>query len=297
MSEYSPFFEITPECNLRCSYCFYTDKMEEYPDFEPEYMDLSVIKAVYEAGWEPLGHAPGITGGEPFLHPDIEEILRYLDDIGAPPAINSNLIPIREDQYDLISETVRQVNTTIDHVHAEKHDGQRGGFGAVLETLEDLVTHGISVGVTCVITKNNYQDIGEIYEELIDLDVDSLFFQPAYLPHDDSDLTIDDLPEAEKEELVSALEPWAETFGFERNLEILADLLLDQDIPEERCVMGESRFVVYHDGTVQPCFHRHDLFAGDVTTTEPSAVMDEMVAQADTIRNEDCFNSACVCFF
>jgi MoaA/NifB/PqqE/SkfB family radical SAM enzyme len=151
--------------------------------------------------------------------------------------------------------------------------------------------------VTCVITRNNYRDIGEIYNTLVDMDIESLFFQPAYIPHDDGSLSVTDLPHAEKSELVEALEPWAEEFGFERNLEILTDSLLYGEIPEERCVMGESRFVVYHDGRVQPCFDRPDLAAGNVTEEDPVAVLDRVVEQGGTIRNRECFNSSCVCFF
>jgi len=297
VTEFSPLIEVTPECNLRCSYCYYTDRMDEFPDFQPEYIDPDVVRAVYESGWQQLGDRPSITGGEPFLHPDIEEILRYLDDRGATPVVNSNLVPIREDQYDLLEDHVAQVNTSIDHVHAEQHDGQRGGFGAVIDTLEDLVERDVDVRVTCVLTRNNYADVGEIFDRLLELDVDGLFFQPAYVPHDDGDLAITDLPDADTHELLEALEPWAAEFDCERNLEIMADSLLNGGIPEERCVMGESRFVLYHDGRVQPCFDRPDLVAGNVTEHPPREVLDRVVERGATIRNEECFNASCVCFF
>ena len=54
VTEFSPLIEVTPECNLRCSYCYYTDRMDEFPDFQPEYIDPDVVRAVYESGWQQL---------------------------------------------------------------------------------------------------------------------------------------------------------------------------------------------------------------------------------------------------
>lgn len=79
-------------------------------DFEPEFTDRDTVRAIYDSGWDRLGDRPSITGGEPFLNPEIEGSIRYLDDC------------------------VEQINTSIHHGYAEKRDGQRGGFSAVIET-------------------------------------------------------------------------------------------------------------------------------------------------------------------
>lgn len=66
------YFELTTMCNLRCRHCFnYND------NFKPENLSLKVFMEFYQ---NIRNKTEGIvlTGGEPFLHPEIEDFLELL---------------------------------------------------------------------------------------------------------------------------------------------------------------------------------------------------------------------------
>jgi len=228
------------------------------------------------------------------LHQDIDNIIKYLSGKGAKPSIFTNLIPIQEDQYDLIRDHVQTIITTIDHVDEEGHDEQRGGHEEVIPTLQDLTEHGVPVWVNCVMTTNNYSDISRIYEWLDSLDIESIFFQPAYLPGEEEDLSINNLEREELESLFDDLRPWAEKYGFEYHLDVMSNLILEEEVPYKRCVMGRSNFVIYHDGRVQVCFHRQDLDAGNVLEDPAEDVLNTMRREAETVESQDCFGQGCI---
>ena len=74
---YSPYYKtillfLTGKCNLRCPKCFNCGNMFSKAD-----MDFDFLKKLVQAN--PLVDKYDIMGGEPMLHPHIEDILRFLD--------------------------------------------------------------------------------------------------------------------------------------------------------------------------------------------------------------------------
>lgn len=68
---------INTVCNLRCSYCFIGRESEHFPDgFAKQGLPADEIKAILRNIRRDTGMLI-ITGGEPFLHRQLEEILRY----------------------------------------------------------------------------------------------------------------------------------------------------------------------------------------------------------------------------
>lgn len=64
-------------CNLRCSYCFISQESEHFPEgFAKQGLPTEQVKKML-ANIRKDSALLIITGGEPFLHRDFEEILRY----------------------------------------------------------------------------------------------------------------------------------------------------------------------------------------------------------------------------
>lgn len=74
------FIELTYNCNLRCIHCYRGEAVEGYNE-NKEYIDKNVLFEILDE-LEEIGVVEIIfTGGDPFMHPDILEILEYTKDM------------------------------------------------------------------------------------------------------------------------------------------------------------------------------------------------------------------------
>src|SRR3972149_10352453 len=71
------YFYLTEGCNLRCSHCWIAPKYQPEGRTYPS-LDFDLFCSIVEQG-KSLGlKGVKLTGGEPFLHPDIHKIIEYL---------------------------------------------------------------------------------------------------------------------------------------------------------------------------------------------------------------------------
>ncbi len=87
--EWCPFltFPATKLCNFKCMYCGFGG---ETTASEKDCVSLDMIKEYVEIATK-LGITKiRISGGEPFLHPQIDEILKYLSETGLYVLVNTN---------------------------------------------------------------------------------------------------------------------------------------------------------------------------------------------------------------
>ena len=74
---------VTRRCNLACGYCYEYDKVSKpvpLAELKARVDALRKLKAVFVT----------LNGGEPLLHPQIAELVRYIADAGMVPMINTN---------------------------------------------------------------------------------------------------------------------------------------------------------------------------------------------------------------
>lgn len=74
---------ITQRCNLSCGYCFEYDKVSKPVDLDilkGRIDELKRLKVVFIT----------LNGGEPLLHPQITELVKYINKRGMTPMMNSN---------------------------------------------------------------------------------------------------------------------------------------------------------------------------------------------------------------
>lgn len=71
---------LTTECNYKCKYCF----AEGEKDKEKRFLDIEDLKKILLISKEFGITNIKLTGGEPLLYPDIEELLKYIREIQIP---------------------------------------------------------------------------------------------------------------------------------------------------------------------------------------------------------------------
>src|ERR1041384_3206582 len=74
---------VTRRCNLSCGYCYEYDKVSKPVPFEELKARIDALKRLKTVFIT-------LKGGEPVLHPQIAEVVRYVAECGMIPMINSN---------------------------------------------------------------------------------------------------------------------------------------------------------------------------------------------------------------
>lgn len=88
---------ITQRCNLSCGYCYEFDKVSKPVNFEllkARIRELRRLKVVFVT----------LNGGEPLLHPQAPELVRYIAQQGMIPMMNSNGWLLTEEKIQLLNE-------------------------------------------------------------------------------------------------------------------------------------------------------------------------------------------------
>jgi len=153
---------ITDICNARCVHCFTsadhrgeTMTLEDFRDFVlPRLKQCRVSRVT-------------LTGGEPFLHPNIIDIVKLLSDADISVGICTNATVITTDQIQALShERNVHINVSLHGFSSESHDkfmGKKGAFDKCISTIKQLSEYGLLQGF--LVTPNTFANVKE-YEEL-----------------------------------------------------------------------------------------------------------------------------------
>lgn len=173
----SLWLELTPQCNLKCLFC-YNDWRHQAPRQMP---------APHGAHWwiEQLGRLVSkshfdyvaLSGGEPLLFPGLEDVVEYLCAEKQRPILTSNGIPFREKRAkSLYKAGLRELQVTLHSARPGIHNdlvGKDAWEGAV-RALIVAHEHQIQTAVTFVRTNLNSSQLPEMVELLAALGVPKL---------------------------------------------------------------------------------------------------------------------------
>jgi MoaA/NifB/PqqE/SkfB family radical SAM enzyme len=245
-------FEVTYSCNAKCKHCHLGGPKEEERATPQRYAELCrEIKPVVAQ----------VSGGEPLLRRDIEQIIQALRVKNRPPYIvlTTNGTLLTKEKYLRLREAgVDEFSLSLDFPN-ERHDDFRGvpGLFNKIETLIKETEHIPDRGITLsgVVNRENYQDLIRMAELAKKWNVHMNFSTYTWLRTKKKEFMIpkDELPELKK--ILARLKEFKK-----RNKTIFtSDYVLDS-MPEffekgslDNCRAGERFFVVNPDGTLSPC--------------------------------------------
>jgi PqqA peptide cyclase len=104
----------------------------------------------------------GLSGGEPFLRPDLPEILSFIAGQGIAPVIITNGTLITKELVDATIHSTSTYQITLLSYKKEIHDrlaGRTGAWDAAVQAMVDISKAGGNIAAVFVATKLNYQDL------------------------------------------------------------------------------------------------------------------------------------------
>jgi molybdenum cofactor biosynthesis protein A len=153
---------VTDRCNLRCFYCMPEEGIDwlsrtELMTYEEM---LRICTLLVKMGIEKIR----ITGGEPFVRKDIMSFLHGLSKLNGlnTLTITTNGVLTAPLVPELKKLGIKSVNLSLDTLNRERFFAitHRDEFPAVMETMEQLLHHGIDVKLNAVVMDGrNIQDI------------------------------------------------------------------------------------------------------------------------------------------
>lgn len=179
-------FELTARCNLRCRMCYIhreeNDGEIKTDEFSSEEW-LNIAKEAQQCGMLFLL----LTGGEPFIRPDFEEIYRRCRELGIIVSINTNGTMIGEKQVELLRKLPPQrVNITLygaSEATYEKLCRSGSAFERAYRAVAMLTEAGVPVKINYSVTPYNIGDLDAVErfanEHNLPLQAATYMFRPS----------------------------------------------------------------------------------------------------------------------
>jgi MoaA/NifB/PqqE/SkfB family radical SAM enzyme/glycosyltransferase involved in cell wall biosynthesis len=280
---------LNKRCNLRCDFC----DLWHYTDMMPFESAITIIGRAPAAGVKTLV----ITGGEPFVHPRIYEIIEFARNLDLGVNITTNGTLLVKDLDRLRESCVSSLSISIDGFE-ETHDRLRGVDGCWSQTMSAIETiqaeTDIQLNIYFVVTNQNVGDLAKVYDLACERGIAFDFWPVNGYPH----LYIR-TPE-ERATYQAAIDHLAATSPMVRerlDYYRYGVEYMDGRRDHYRCLGLIEQFGVNHEGQLVPCC------VWDQKGLQVGSALDEPLDQlffskrAQALR-EQIFNEGCVdqCF-
>ncbi|GAA0261917.1 hypothetical protein GCM10010492_73690 [Saccharothrix mutabilis subsp. mutabilis] len=146
-------------CNLRCRHC-YSSSGPDVAESVPIGLLSRVVRDAAALGYDVLN----VTGGEPFLYPELPGLLRAARDAGMRTTVTTNAVALNQRRIGLVRGLVDLVAVSLDGdqpTHDRIRD-QQGCFTKALAGIRRLTEAGIPVGVVTTLTQGNATQLGDV---------------------------------------------------------------------------------------------------------------------------------------
>jgi len=156
------WFYANYHCNLACAYCL----TESAPDVAQRALEPDLMVELAEEGRAIGFTSIGVTGGEPFLVPQMPELLLRLSSV-LPVVVLSNgtlFTGKRLERMRPLGERDVRVQISLDRSEAVANDEMRGpeNFRKVLEAIPKLVALGIGVRIASTLVWVDEDDMAKL---------------------------------------------------------------------------------------------------------------------------------------
>jgi radical SAM protein with 4Fe4S-binding SPASM domain len=189
--------EVTGRCNLDCEFCYYKGIRSH---IRGEELTLQQIKTIIDKTADAEVFRVQITGGEPFLRPDLYEIIEYIHERGLFSQVVTNGVLIGEEEAAALKELgIYSIQVSLCGSTSELHDsltGVHGSFEKTVNGIKELVSHGVSTYINMTTVKKNYRDVSNTVEVARDLGIRN-FTVTRFVPN--KEINLEDLRMGEAE--------------------------------------------------------------------------------------------------
>lgn len=256
--------EVTSRCNERCIHCYIPNQKKD----SGKDMELALILRVLDEAKEMGTLQVTMSGGELFMHKDIDVILRHARKNDFVISILSNLVLLTEAHISLLKEiNPSLVQVSLYSMKAEEHDAitlVKGSFRKTINSIERLVAADIPLQISCPVMKLNRKSYQEVlvYANKLRTKAYTDFIMMAQADHSTSNL-------AQRINLEEAEELLKDMLEFDRDYidSTLAQEPKTRDIEKFTklpvCGVGVDNICLTANGDYYPCAGWQGMVVGN----------------------------------
>ena len=159
------YFYLTEGCNLKCRHCWIAPKYQA-GEHTFSVLSLDLFRSIIEQA-KSLGlSGVKLTGGEPLLHPHINEIIKYIRHVKLSLTVETNgVLCTPEIVQNIVACKNPFISVSLDGANAETHEWVRGVKGCFEDTLigiQNIVAVGLKPQIIMSIMQHNKDQIENI---------------------------------------------------------------------------------------------------------------------------------------
>ena len=167
------FWECTLRCNLHCLHCGSDCVVDAIPDMPRE--DFMRVLDGIAPHIDPNNFIVVITGGEPLMRADLEEIGKDIKARGYPWGMVTNALALTPERYTkLLNAGLRALTISLDGLE-ENHNHFRGNPHSYERAVRSINmaahTDGITFDVMTCVNRKNLKELPKIFNLLLNLGV------------------------------------------------------------------------------------------------------------------------------
>ncbi|MCD6530087.1 radical SAM protein [Candidatus Bathyarchaeota archaeon] len=244
-------FIITEECNSRCSFC------NVWKTSNPKTIELETIKQVFSSSFLDGLRWFQLTGGEPFLHGQLVEIVKYLSYRFGNPKI---WIPTNGLATETIIRQTKQmleynigITVSVDG-KPQTHNKLRGGdfYKQTIKTIKELSKLPVDLSIGFTITPKNWDEIQYVYSLAKDFDV-NFSCRPMLVSH--IYYKNENIKPIFSKEMLEHLNLFFEKIGMTAYYRGIIEYLRKPQQLVVPCTALRNSFHLAVDATVYPCLY------------------------------------------
>ncbi|MDY0385976.1 MAG: viperin family antiviral radical SAM protein [Methanolobus sp.] len=153
-------WHITGKCNYNCKFCYVQKLNAEIKDIETAYHILHKLRHTKTDQLDI--QKINFVGGEPFLHPNFDEILSMAHDMGFVTSIVTNGSFINSSNIAKIAEHADWIGISVDSIDNQVEAELGRGWGKhvthALEVSELVHDYGMKLKVNTTVTRLTYEE-------------------------------------------------------------------------------------------------------------------------------------------
>lgn len=288
---------LTSRCNIHCLYCYYTiwDERKDSTIMKQNTFN-NVLKFLRQGEFEEVS----FTGGEPLLHPDINNFIKKCHSNNIITSVNTNGVLLSKQKINMLVDAgLEKIAISVDSIEKDVHDDLRKG--SKLEHILNMISYiktktNLRLHVICVLNNRNYDKIGSLLQFTAHEKI-NIAFQPVIMNdelrrlHKLDDFCTNDGRWKLFEKIIHI---WGKSHNSIQYVNAILKYFKNKTIEYQPCMVKGNIAVFNPQGDIFPCFFLYDKCIGNINNQSTLELLSNMRILFDKIDDRECYKEECI---